>query len=202
MSVSRAYIAGVGTTGVLIGFALLTLAVFSAIIAFRGWPGDAAVEGAGAMSVSGGDRLIELDPPRLGRGAAAAASSQGATGAAARDKAGTVDAGAGVVDVKGVESSGMRQLKPGAGVAGPTDEPAGPSLPTGPGGGPATGGISDGADGAAGTAGDALGQAGAPGGESVSQVGQGVQETVGGAGGAVQQQGVELPSVELPNPRR
>jgi hypothetical protein len=195
MSVSRAYIAGVGTTGVLIGFALLTLAVFSAIIAFRGWPGDAAVEGAGAMSVSDSGRLIELDPPRLGGGATAATPGQGAQGAPARGRAGTVDAGAGVVDVKGVESSGMRQLKAGPGGVGPTDQPDAPSLPAGPVGGPVTDGVPDGTEGATGAAGDALGQAGAPGGDSVSQVGQGLSEAVSGAGGAVQQQDVGLPDL-------
>src|ERR1700754_354409 len=41
LKVSRAYIAGLGTTGVLIGSFLLLLTVGSALVAFQGVPGQA-----------------------------------------------------------------------------------------------------------------------------------------------------------------
>jgi hypothetical protein len=199
MSVSRAYIAGVGTTGVLIGFALLTLAVFSAIIAFRGWPGDAAVEGAGALSVPGDARLIDLDPVRLERAAAARGGQAGAAAAAAGGKAATREAGAGagVGHIGGINSSGLTQVDPQAERPGSAPEGHAPALPAAPGGPQVSPGIPAGAEQAIPGAGEALGQAGAPGGEGVPEVGQGLSEAVNGAGDAVEQQSIPVP---IPRP--
>jgi hypothetical protein len=201
MSASRAYIAGVGTTGVLIGFALLTLVVFSAIIAFRGWPGDTAVDGAGAMSVDSGGRLIELDPLRLAKEAAAAAAT--ATPASAGRAAGTaaaVESRSEAGGVEGVSGSGTTGPGPEAERIGSADQPGAPSLPAGPGGGAVNGGIADGAEDPTGAAGDALGEAGAPAGDALSQAGQGVSDAVGDAGGTVQQNsGLPSPVVPLPS---
>jgi hypothetical protein len=44
-----AYISSLGTTAILVGAALLMLALVGAIVAFRGWPGQA--DGAGVQSV-------------------------------------------------------------------------------------------------------------------------------------------------------
>lgn len=46
-----AYISSLGTTAILVAAALLLLAVVSAIVAFRGWPGS-ATGGAGVQSVT------------------------------------------------------------------------------------------------------------------------------------------------------
>jgi hypothetical protein len=51
---SRAYIAGLGTTGVLIASFLLLLIVVSAIVAFRGAPGEASNDGLDRLDVSQG----------------------------------------------------------------------------------------------------------------------------------------------------
>jgi hypothetical protein len=45
MRATKAYLAGLGTTGILIACFLLLLAVGSALIAFQGWPGVAAGDG-------------------------------------------------------------------------------------------------------------------------------------------------------------
>jgi hypothetical protein len=52
LKASRAYIAGLGTSGVLIGSFLLLLAVVSAIVAFRGAPGEASNEGLDRLDLS------------------------------------------------------------------------------------------------------------------------------------------------------
>jgi hypothetical protein len=45
MRATKAYIAGLGTTGILITCFLLLLTVGSALVAFDGWPGAAADDG-------------------------------------------------------------------------------------------------------------------------------------------------------------
>ena len=40
MRATRAYIAGIGTTGSLVAAAICTLIVVGAIVAFNGWPGS------------------------------------------------------------------------------------------------------------------------------------------------------------------
>ncbi|HEX2231992.1 MAG TPA: hypothetical protein VHG69_01360 [Thermoleophilaceae bacterium] len=187
MTASRAYIAGIGTTGVLIGFALLMLAVVSAIVAFRGWPADTVVEGAGAVTVGEGSGLVEIEPVHLGEpardgaGGAAAARGNGAD-------SGPRTAG-GRFEVRGVSQSESARPGPGASPApGPAGSPSAPAAPGGGGdvtGGDVTGGVTDGAVGAVG---DAVG----PVTEGLPQVGGSVGETLGGVGGRVQQKAGEL----------
>ena len=55
MKATRAYITGLGTTGVLLCFALLLLVVVSAIVTFRGWPAGA---GFGADPHGGGGVVV------------------------------------------------------------------------------------------------------------------------------------------------
>ena len=69
MKASRAYIAGLGTSGVLIASFLLLLMVGSAIVAFRGAPGQASNDG-----------LDRLDMGRSTEAAAATATARGAPG--------------------------------------------------------------------------------------------------------------------------
>src|SRR5947208_13722554 len=59
-----AYISSLGTTAILVAAALLMLAVVSAIVAFRGWPGGEA--GSGVQSVP-------LAPPGIGASSTLAA---------------------------------------------------------------------------------------------------------------------------------
>ena len=51
MKTSRAYIAGLGTTGILIASFVLVLVIVSAIVAFNGAPGQASSSGLGRLDV-------------------------------------------------------------------------------------------------------------------------------------------------------
>jgi hypothetical protein len=59
MAVRRSFIAGLGTTGVLVAFAALLLVVMGALLGFRGWPGDGAEGNSGGVSI-GDARLTGL----------------------------------------------------------------------------------------------------------------------------------------------
>jgi hypothetical protein len=185
VAVSRAYIAGIGTTGVLVGFALLMLAVVSAIVAFRGWPGDAVIDGAGAVKVGDDARLIDIDPLRLGAGASPAAGGGAARAATGRTSGGRTAGGR--FDVRGVTRSGTAGLTPGSVPGGPPDSTSTPSLPANRQEGGVTGGLAGDAEQAAG----AVGEVAAPVTGGVPEAG-GLTETLGGAGGAVQQKAGEL----------
>lgn len=78
MKAYRAYIAGLGTSGVLIGSFLLLLAVVSAIVAFRGAPGEASNEGLGRLDVS--DSRQASQRTEAPSAAGEAARSRGASG--------------------------------------------------------------------------------------------------------------------------
>lgn len=94
MRTSRAYIAGFGTTTVLVASALLLLAVVSALVAFRGWPGTNLAENIGSLVVDEPERL-PVDPPLQvalsASPAAAAVAGAPAPGSAAAGGAGTDD---------------------------------------------------------------------------------------------------------------
>ncbi|MGH2848907.1 MAG: hypothetical protein ACRDL0_23390, partial [Thermoleophilaceae bacterium] len=60
MKATKAYIAGLGTSGVLIASFLLLLAVVSAIVAFRGFPGGAENEGLEQLEVHFGPGAADL----------------------------------------------------------------------------------------------------------------------------------------------
>ena len=126
VTVSRAYIAGIGTTGVLIGFALLILVVVSAIVAFRGWPGDAVVGGAGALTVGEGGGLVEFEP--AGFDERAAATLGGATTRAGAAIPGSRAAG-GRFDVRGVSQSESARLQAGSALG---EEPGASGTPSVP----------------------------------------------------------------------
>jgi hypothetical protein len=126
VTVSRAYIAGIGTTGVLVGFALLILVVVGAIVAFRGWPGDAVVGGAGAVTVGEGAGLVEIEPVRFDE--RAAATLGGATTRAGGALPGSRAAG-GRFGVRGVRQSESARLQPGSV---PGEEPGARGTPSVP----------------------------------------------------------------------
>jgi hypothetical protein len=56
----KAYIASLGTTGVLITSFVLVLAVVSAIVAFRGWPGEGRNDGLEGLLVDEGIELVDF----------------------------------------------------------------------------------------------------------------------------------------------
>jgi hypothetical protein len=182
VTASRAYIAGIGTTGVLIGFALLMLAVVSAIVAFRGWPGDTMLEGSGAVTVGEGSGMVEIEPVRLGEAASGAGGAAAARGAGAGRGP---RAEGGRFDVRGVSRSGSARIGSDASPVS-TPGPAGsPSAPAAKGGGGDVTGVTDGA---AGAVGDAV----EPVAGGVPQVGGGLSETLNDAGDSVKQKAGEL----------
>lgn len=98
MKASRAYIAGLGTSGVLIASFLLLLTVGSAIVAFRGAPGEANNDGLDRLDVthsgeaSGAARSPLLSADRAGRSARRDGDRDrgGDRGGARRDERGRV----------------------------------------------------------------------------------------------------------------
>ena len=94
MRASRAYIAGFGTTGVLVGSALLLLVVVSTLVAFEGWPGTEFADDIGSLVVDEPDRLPVEGPVQVALNAAPAAAAvaqtpaPGSAAAAARALAG------------------------------------------------------------------------------------------------------------------
>ena len=89
MRASRAYIAGAGTTGVLIASAVLLLAVVSALVAFRGGPGDGIGEDIGSLIVDEPKRLAVEGPPQVALNASAAAAAVAASPTPGTAAAGT-----------------------------------------------------------------------------------------------------------------
>ena len=185
----RAYIAGLGTSGVLIGSFLLLLAVVSAIVAFRGAPGEASNEGLGRLDVS--DSRQASQRTEAPNAAGDAARSRGARG--------------------GDAARGSKRRGRGAGSAGDTGAVRGERVAGGlAGGAPGSG---------AGQAGDGGGEAGngsGPGGvgrlpvdprnvggppstpsagDVASGLGDAVEQTGGDLGGAV---GNAAPPLETP----
>lgn len=76
MRADRAYIASLGTTGVLVASAVLLLAVVSALVAFRGWPGTGFAEDIGHLVVGEPERTLPVGGPRqAARNAAPAAAA-------------------------------------------------------------------------------------------------------------------------------
>lgn len=104
MKASRAYITGLGTTGVLLCFAMLLLVVVSAIVTFRGWPAGTAGDDSTAAVRIDADRSTSAAPVRREVTAARRAANAGAARSAARVKRPSRHRGS----VHGVSESGTR----------------------------------------------------------------------------------------------
>lgn len=125
MRASRAYIAGVGTTGVLVASAVLLLAVVSALVAFQGWPGTDLSDDVSSLVVDAPNRLEVNGPVQVARNASPAAAA-----VADAPVPGTAASGIGAV-VPFIDSSraAAPQLPPPPGSAdplGPGDPPVPP----------------------------------------------------------------------------
>jgi hypothetical protein len=95
MRASRAYIASLSTTAVLVAAAVLLLLVVSGLVAFRGWPGDAIVDGLESVVVDSDRPSAELTGPALVAADAAPAAAAVAAAPADATPAGVPGAGAG-----------------------------------------------------------------------------------------------------------
>ena len=103
MHASRAYIASIGSAGVLIASSLLLFAVVGAIVAFNGWPGGGGAGDSGALVVD------ERVPAQRGPAAIAAAAAPAAAGVA------PAPAGAGALGAGSAPGSEGSSAGPGAG---------------------------------------------------------------------------------------
>ncbi|MDO8199270.1 hypothetical protein, partial [Conexibacter sp. CPCC 205762] len=93
MRATRAYIAGIGTTGALLAAAACIFAIASAIVAYSAWPADHFAQRSGSVVAPDGLRLAGAGP-LSGAGEPLFASALPA-GAAAAAGAGGAGAGAG-----------------------------------------------------------------------------------------------------------
>src|SRR3954454_5609857 len=76
MRATRAYIASVGTTGVLVASSALLLVVVSALVAFNAWPGGDPIGGIKGLVVDARGPSAELTgPARVAADAAPAAAA-------------------------------------------------------------------------------------------------------------------------------
>lgn len=60
MRATRAYIAGIGTSGVLLVFAALLLIVLGALLGFRGWPGGSTAQRVDTLVIEEPDRPLSI----------------------------------------------------------------------------------------------------------------------------------------------
>ena len=194
MKAYRAYIAGLGTSGVLIASFVLLLAVVSAIVAFNGAPGKASNDGLDRLDVSHGrqaSNITAADPSGGQRdGKAAARGDRGRAGhGAGRDGRGAGQfgrAGAGGVDGERAFGGG------GGGSAADGSAPAGESGGANGNGGGNGGGLSR----LPVNPGAPRGVPQAPSaGDVASGLGDAVEETTGGLGETV---GSAAPPLEPP----
>jgi hypothetical protein len=173
---SRAYIASLGTSGVLIASFLLLLAVVSAIVAFRGAPGAASNDGVDRLDVSHGRQASGVSrAAQLGAEGPRTASDRGGRGRARGAGGG---AGPSAAGGKG-ERSASGGLTSGPAPAGESGSRAGDGLLRLPAGPAQPGGVAP-----APSPGDVAGQ-----------LEGAVEETAGGPGGTV---GTVAPPVEAP----
>src|SRR3954453_9999965 len=93
MRATRAYIASLGTTGVLVASSALLLVVVSGLVAFNAWPGGDPIGGIKGLVVDKHEPSVQLTgPARVAADAAPAAAAVGsgpAPGGATPARAGT-----------------------------------------------------------------------------------------------------------------
>ena len=205
---SRAYIAGLGTTTVLVAGAVLLLVVLSALFAFRGWSAGAAGEKIAALIV--GDpsepRRLEQAPPRALRGPAAVAAPPSparrrpaTVGRRAKTPAAGGESQGGGTGTTGGDGGPPRDQRTGSGgadveIAPPTvgapdppferapavPVPRSPRRPDGLSG--LSGGVGDLTEGLTGGLGQTVGGLNPRLGGTITDLGQGVSDLVGGLG--------------------
>jgi len=109
MRATRAYIAGIGTSGVLLVFAALLLIVLGALLGFRGWPGGSTAQRVDTLVIEAPDR-----PLSIARVAADDRGAEGARSPRAADADGGTAGPAGSTVRDGVLSTGSGRPLPGS----------------------------------------------------------------------------------------
>ena len=199
MRATRAYIASLGTAGVLVASPALLLVVVSALMAFNAWPGGDPIGGLKGLVVDNHEPSLELTgPARVAADAAPAAAA-----VAAAPPAGTATpAGGGLaspVPRDGGSSNGGGVSQPRSTTQAPSGHrsggPAAPALGTPP---PpdvqgVTHGLGGGVEQVTGGTGKAVGGVSPDVGKGVTDTGKALSEIVQGIGGGVQQPPPKLP---------
>lgn len=126
MRATKAYIASLGTTGVLLGAAILLLAVVSAVVAFDRWPGAGVSPPAHTLVLAGRPAPIRVSTHATGLSVTRGATSGGRSGGALAGPRGAGGAGG----VAGQRFSSGHSSAPTAPSA---LTPAVPGLPKAPG---------------------------------------------------------------------
>ena len=75
MRATRAYVASLGTTGVLVATSLVLLLVVSALVAFDGWSGHDVSDDVDEMSVAQAEPRVQVGPEQVAADAAPAAAA-------------------------------------------------------------------------------------------------------------------------------
>jgi hypothetical protein len=201
MRASRAYIAGFGTTSVLVASALLLLAVVSALVAFRGWPGAGFAENISSLVVDEPQRLAVEGPPQVALNAAPAAAAVAGSPAPGTAAASTGTTTPAVADVRsapvatvspvGTEGgANLRDIPPDPENSPPVDrtpadEPRGgllPETPLSPQVNRITGGLGDTTQGLTDNLGNTVGGINPQLGQTVTDTGRMLAELVRGLG--------------------
>ena len=142
MRATRAYIAGIGTSGVLLVFAALLLIVLGALLGFRGWPGGSTAQRVDTLVIEAPDRPLSIARVAADDRGAEGARSTRATDADGGTAGGGTAGPAGSVVRDGVLSTGSGRPLPGSTGGAGEDRVAGGgdgSRPIGPTqGGPST----------------------------------------------------------------
>jgi hypothetical protein len=130
---TRAYIASISTTGVMVASSILLLVVVSALVAFRGWPGDGVVNGIGGLVLDRGEPSLKLPgPAQIALDAAPAASAV----APAPPPAPAAPATGGPGPAPAPPPNGGAPTPPSPGAPGAGSQPVAAPVSTGGGGGP------------------------------------------------------------------
>jgi hypothetical protein len=126
MRATKAYIASLGTTGVLLAASLLMLAVVSAVVAFDRWPGAGVTTRVPTLVLTDRPAAIRVGAHSLAPSVTPAAR-RAATGVAAPRRAATVVPTVGVRPVTGITRPAAPAPAPP-----PAPAPAAPALPKTP----------------------------------------------------------------------
>ena len=137
MRATKAYIASLGTTGLLLGFSASLLLLVGTLFAFNAWPGAEISDAVDSVLVGDDDDAVRVaGPEQVALDASAAALAVGSTSGG---PAGTGGTGGGAVDLDttGVTGGGGGTGAPGGGFGGGGDPTGVVTPPTAGGGGPA-----------------------------------------------------------------
>ena len=192
MRATKAYIASLGTTGLLLGFSASLLLLVGTLFAFNGWPGADIRDAVESVLVDDDDDAVRVEGPEqvaldASAAALAVASTPGGSAAPGTGTGGAVDLGA-----TGGTGGGGGTGAPGGGFGGGGGNPtggitppttgAGPALPSSPtiNSGSGTNQLADSTEQVTNNLGNTVGQVSPGLGNTVSETGESLSDIVRG----------------------